>query len=231
MTLAALAVFLAGFFNTLRIVSYLPQILKIARDPHGATAISFWTWGLWTAANASTAFYAYVCVHDLGLTAVNSMNAVCCIVVIGLTIWKRRRQRMRERQDPSNSAQTRAATHDSYRPRRKFAEFGARLRVLGREASRPDIAAAGSAVRIQREARARQLTARRSIMSRRGGWRDAVGMSVAGIICLSVMSGIAHHQMHLLLKAANQRHDGAVSLLFLHDRDEIVLIFHQSIAV
>jgi PQ loop repeat len=46
-------------FNWLRIVAYLPQIYKIARDTNGASSISYSTWLLWTAANGSTAVYSF----------------------------------------------------------------------------------------------------------------------------------------------------------------------------
>jgi hypothetical protein len=48
---------------------------------------------LWTAANASTALYAIVCLHDAALAQVNAANAAFCAVVIGLTAFKRRQLR------------------------------------------------------------------------------------------------------------------------------------------
>jgi uncharacterized protein with PQ loop repeat len=77
-------------FGTLRIFSYLPQILRIASDKNGASAISYTTWGLWVGSNASTALYAAVNLQDIYLAAVNGMNTVCCAIVICLTFVKRR---------------------------------------------------------------------------------------------------------------------------------------------
>jgi hypothetical protein len=94
-TLSDLAFYLFSFFNGLRIVSYLPQIVRVMRDTQGAAAISYSTWGLWAAANASTALYATVCLHDTALAQINASNAVFCAVVISLTAFKRHQLRRR----------------------------------------------------------------------------------------------------------------------------------------
>jgi hypothetical protein len=52
-------------FSGLRIFSYIPQILRIANDRNGASAISYPTWVLWTGSNASTAAYATTNLGDL----------------------------------------------------------------------------------------------------------------------------------------------------------------------
>jgi hypothetical protein len=102
MTIAAIAYYLFTFFNSLRIVSYLPQIWRVARDTQGASCISYMTWMLWTAANASTSLYAFANLGDLMLGLVTLANTVCCLAVIGLTLFKRRQfQRHREREDMS----------------------------------------------------------------------------------------------------------------------------------
>jgi len=71
-------------------VSYLPQIYRVAVDGSGATAISYSTWGLWVGSNASTALYAAVNLQDNYLATVNGLNTVCCVIVICLTFVKRR---------------------------------------------------------------------------------------------------------------------------------------------
>ena len=93
MTPAEVTFYLFSLFNGLRVFSYLPQIYRVAHDEHGATAISYWTWGLWTAANASTGAYALVSLADMPLAAINVVNTVCCAVVICLTVFKRHRFR------------------------------------------------------------------------------------------------------------------------------------------
>ena len=76
-------------FSGLRTISYVPQIVRIARDPNGASAISYPTWLLWTGANATTAMYATTNLNDVWLAIVSSIYALCCIVVIALTAFKR----------------------------------------------------------------------------------------------------------------------------------------------
>ncbi|TRC93667.1 hypothetical protein FJV76_03450 [Mesorhizobium sp. WSM4303] len=78
MTLADLSCHLFTIFNGLRVVSYLPQIVRVAQDKHGATAISYATWLLWTAANATTGLYAHINLNDPALAAINWLNAACC---------------------------------------------------------------------------------------------------------------------------------------------------------
>lgn len=96
MTVADVSFLLFTTFNGLRIVSYLPQIHRVAVDRNGASAISYATWALWTAANASTAFYAFTHLGDLIMTALNLVNTLCCMAVIALTAVKRRRFRVAE---------------------------------------------------------------------------------------------------------------------------------------
>jgi amino acid permease len=76
-------------FSGLRMFSYLPQIRKVARDPNGASAISYATWSLWTGANLATALYAFANLGDMYLAFVSTVYALCCATVIVLTMVKR----------------------------------------------------------------------------------------------------------------------------------------------
>jgi hypothetical protein len=94
MTMADFAYWLFTVSNALRIASYLPQIYKVAIDRYGASAIAYSTWIVWTVANAATALYAIYCVFDLPLAAINLLNALCCLAIILLTVYKRRMFRL-----------------------------------------------------------------------------------------------------------------------------------------
>jgi uncharacterized protein with PQ loop repeat len=84
---AALGVF--TLCNTARVFAYLPQIIKIGRDTQGATAISYTTWALFGVSHLSTVVYAVLVVDDWRMAAVFAANTLCCLVILGLTAWKR----------------------------------------------------------------------------------------------------------------------------------------------
>jgi hypothetical protein len=77
--------------NALQIISYIPQIVCVIRDAHGATAISYSTWLIWAAGTGVTTAYAMVNIWDPWLAVVNAVHTLCCIAVVVLTFVKRMR--------------------------------------------------------------------------------------------------------------------------------------------
>ena len=78
-----------GFFNRLRLMSYAPQLVLLARDKSGAKAISLSSWLIWTGANFTTAVYAWVRLADVPLSLLNAFNTGCCATMLVLLIYKR----------------------------------------------------------------------------------------------------------------------------------------------
>lgn len=76
--------------SSIRIVAYIPQILKIKRDINGASAISFSTWGLFLLSHLATISYAVICLGDLMMAVIFFGNALACLSILGVTYIKRR---------------------------------------------------------------------------------------------------------------------------------------------
>lgn len=90
MTFEDLTLALFAACNTVRVVGYFPQIWKAVTDTNGASAVSCTTWALFLVAHVSTVAYAMVNRADWGLAACFAGNALCCIVILAVTIAKRR---------------------------------------------------------------------------------------------------------------------------------------------
>jgi len=88
--LSQMTMFAFTFFTSVRVVSYVPQIARVVADTNGASAISYSTWALWTAAHVATAAYAAVNLGDAFLAGFSILYALCCLIVIAVTMVKRR---------------------------------------------------------------------------------------------------------------------------------------------
>ena len=89
MTLAEYSMTAFAVLNGGRAVAYFPQMIRVYRDPHGATAVSLVTWGLFAAANVATVSYALTVSHDPIMAFVFALNAIGCLAIVGLTTLKR----------------------------------------------------------------------------------------------------------------------------------------------
>ena len=84
---------LFAFVNSVRILAYIPQILKASRDGNGASAISCLTWGLFLASHLTSILYAVVCLGDLLMALIFMGNAFACMVIVAVTLSKQRAHR------------------------------------------------------------------------------------------------------------------------------------------
>jgi len=92
MTLANLALAAFTLCNSARVLAYVPQIIRAARDCNRASAISLTTWNLFAASNFSTSVYAVVQLGDWTLAGVFAANTLFCLAIVGITAWKRLRR-------------------------------------------------------------------------------------------------------------------------------------------
>jgi hypothetical protein len=97
MSRADIALTVFALCNSIRVFAYVPQIITVARDPNGATAISYTTWSLFAASHLSTVAYAVLSLEDWRMAAVFTANTACCGVILGLTALKRAKFRARAR--------------------------------------------------------------------------------------------------------------------------------------
>ena len=89
MTAPEVALVLFAAMNTARAFAYVPQILRIARDSGRAEAISCTTWAMFAASHLSTVAYAILALDDLQMAAIFAANALACLLVLGMTAYKR----------------------------------------------------------------------------------------------------------------------------------------------
>lgn len=79
--------------NSLRVVAYVPQIIRAARDRSGAEAISFTTWTLFLLSHASAAAYALVNKEDQTMAVIFLCNVAGCAAILTIAAYSRSRYR------------------------------------------------------------------------------------------------------------------------------------------
>jgi hypothetical protein len=89
MTAADITLVVFTLCNSLRIVAYLPQITRAAKDRTGAQAISFATWALFLLSNVSAVAYALVNKDDWTMAAIFLGNTVGCAAILLVGGWRR----------------------------------------------------------------------------------------------------------------------------------------------
>lgn len=77
--------------NTVRVFSYVPQIITVGKEKSTAKAISLITWSFWTGANFITGMYASFVVKDTLLSLMSYGNTLGCGIVVGIVLYKRRK--------------------------------------------------------------------------------------------------------------------------------------------
>ena len=81
------------FFNSLRFLAYVPQIVRAIKDQSGAEAISFGTWALFLVSHASAMAYAIENQGDWTMASVFLGNALGCGIILLIAAYKRSRHR------------------------------------------------------------------------------------------------------------------------------------------
>lgn len=75
--------------NSVRVLAYVPQILRIAHDTDGAVAISPCTWAVFTLSHLTTVFYAVVVAKDPFMALMFAANTAGAGAIFTLTCIKR----------------------------------------------------------------------------------------------------------------------------------------------
>src|SRR5262245_798419 len=93
MTPADLTLIVFTLCNSLRVLAYVPQIRRAAKDRSGAEAISFTTWARFVFSNMSAVAYALVNTQDWTMAVAFTGNALGCGAILVIAAWKRSRHR------------------------------------------------------------------------------------------------------------------------------------------
>jgi hypothetical protein len=119
MTVADTTLAVFTFFNSLRFLAYVPQIVKAAKDQSGAEAISFGTWALFLASHASAMAYAIENQGDWKMASLFLSNALGCGTILLIAAWKRSQHR-RRRIEEDQSRQANGIQYRHFKDANKF---------------------------------------------------------------------------------------------------------------
>lgn len=75
--------------NSARIITYVPQIIAVARATDGARSLSLITWGSWVVSHLAALLYATLVQQDSFFAFVSALNMVCTLTVFWITMSKR----------------------------------------------------------------------------------------------------------------------------------------------
>lgn len=72
-------------------VSYLPQVLRLLRAKSRCIEISLMSWAIWNYTSIISLLYSVYDLGDLKLSIVNVINVIFINLIIGITLYKRRK--------------------------------------------------------------------------------------------------------------------------------------------
>ena len=75
--------------NSLRVVSYVPQIVAVWRCDDGARSISLLTWGSWVISHIAATLYGVLIVKDTFFILISLVNLAGCGAVAGIAAHRR----------------------------------------------------------------------------------------------------------------------------------------------
>lgn len=89
-----LVTFLYLVFNGVRVFSCIPQIVAISKEQSPVKTISLSTWGMLTMGMVTAALYAIFVTKDVLVALMTSGNALGCLMVVFIVMYKRKKYGM-----------------------------------------------------------------------------------------------------------------------------------------
>ena len=136
--LAAIAWFYLAS-NSIRIVTYMPQIIAVWRCTDGARAISLLAWGSWALSHLSGVIYGVLVLHDTFFVVITVINLWGCSSVTGIAAMHRWRWHHK-----GAPAGTRPVSQAAPTPSARAPRLGALRSVFGWARVLPLLVAAGA---------------------------------------------------------------------------------------